>query len=63
MVSSIIYANEVSSYDAILFDFDGVLVDSEPVHFDCWREVLEPFGIASTGKSIAHVSSAFPTWP
>src|ERR1051326_5941983 len=45
MVSSIIYANEVSSYDAILFDFDGVLVDSEPVHFDCWREVLEPFGI------------------
>ena len=32
-------------YDAILFDFDGVLVDSEPVHFECWREVLAPFGI------------------
>lgn len=32
-------------YDAILFDFDGVLVDSEPVHFVCWREVLAPFGI------------------
>jgi HAD superfamily hydrolase (TIGR01509 family) len=35
----------VRSYEAILFDFDGVLVDSEPVHFACWREVLEPFGI------------------
>lgn len=33
------------SYQAILFDFDGVLVDSEPVHFHCWRETLAPFGI------------------
>ncbi len=33
------------SYEAILFDFDGVLIDSEPVHFACWREVLEPFGV------------------
>lgn len=32
-------------YDALLFDFDGVLVDSEPVHFQCWREVLAPFGV------------------
>ena len=34
-----------SQYQAILFDFDGVLVDSEPVHFDCWSEILRPFGI------------------
>jgi HAD superfamily hydrolase (TIGR01509 family) len=33
------------AYQAILFDFDGVLVDSEPVHFACWRETLMPFGI------------------
>ena len=32
-------------YEAVLFDFDGVLVDSEPVHYECWREVLGPFGI------------------
>jgi len=32
-------------YDAILFDFDGVLVDSEPVHFECWLEILESFGM------------------
>ena len=32
-------------YQAVLFDFDGVLVDSEPIHFDCWRQVLLPLGI------------------
>ncbi|MGH7247412.1 MAG: HAD family hydrolase [Pseudomonadota bacterium] len=32
-------------YDGILFDFDGVLADTEPVHFACWREVLVPYGI------------------
>ena len=33
------------SYDAILFDFDGVLIDSEPVHWACWAEVLKPLGV------------------
>ncbi len=32
-------------YDAILFDFDGVLADTEPLHFACWRDVLAPLGI------------------
>lgn len=35
----------MSAVEAVLFDFDGVLVDSEPVHFACWREILAPFGI------------------
>jgi len=33
-------------YEAVFFDFDGVLVDSEPLHFRCWKEVLEGVGIA-----------------
>ncbi len=33
------------SYDAVLFDFDGVLVDSEPVHWRSWAEILKPFGV------------------
>jgi len=32
-------------FDSILFDFDGVLVDSEPLHCASWGEVLTPFGI------------------
>ena len=34
------------TYDAVLFDFDGVLVDSEPVHYACWRELLETVEIS-----------------
>lgn len=33
------------SYDAILFDFDGVLVDTEPLHWKVWSEVLRPDGV------------------
>jgi beta-phosphoglucomutase len=36
------------AFDAILFDFDGVLLDSEPVHCECWAAVLEPMGIQLT---------------
>jgi len=32
-------------FEAILFDFDGVLLDSESVHCACWAEVLAPFGV------------------
>ncbi len=32
-------------FDSILFDFDGVLADTEPIHYECWVEVLSPYGI------------------
>ena len=32
-------------FEAILFDFDGVLCDSEPVHWACWAHVLAPVGV------------------
>ncbi len=35
-------------YEAILFDFDGVLADTEPLHFESWSEVLQPLGISLT---------------
>lgn len=35
----------MQSYEAILFDFDGVLIDSEPVHHLCWREVMNKLGV------------------
>lgn len=32
-------------FDSVLFDFDGVLADTEPLHFRCWSEVLSGFGV------------------
>jgi HAD superfamily hydrolase (TIGR01509 family) len=34
--------------DAIIFDMDGVLVDSEPVHFEAMRRLMEEHGVAYT---------------
>ncbi|MHC4716114.1 MAG: HAD family hydrolase, partial [Planctomycetota bacterium] len=31
--------------DALIFDFDGVVVDSEPIHLACFRKVLGKRGI------------------
>jgi beta-phosphoglucomutase len=39
------------SWDAILFDFDGVLADTEPVHWRCWNEILAPFSIQLTWET------------
>jgi len=38
----------MAGYDAVLFDFDGVLIDTEPLHFACWMEVLKAFRIQVT---------------
>lgn len=38
----------MTGLDAILFDFDGVLADTEPVHCACWAEVLAPLGVTLT---------------
>lgn len=35
-------------FDSIFFDFDGVLLDTEPIHWACWAEVLAPLGVTLT---------------
>ena len=35
-------------FDSILFDFDGVLADTEPLHWATWAEVLKPLGVTLT---------------
>jgi HAD superfamily hydrolase (TIGR01509 family) len=40
--------NYILIFDSILFDFDGVLADTEPIHYDCWLEILAPYGIRPT---------------
>ena len=34
------------SLRAIVFDFDGVLANSEPLHYRAYRDVLAPLGVA-----------------
>ena len=37
--------------DALIFDFDGVVVDSEPIHLIGFRQELEPLGIDLTTEA------------
>jgi len=37
--------------DALIFDFDGVVIDSEPIHLRCFREVLAKRGVALTDEA------------
>ena len=32
--------------NAVIFDFDGIIVDSEPMHYQAFVRVLEPMGMA-----------------
>ncbi|MEZ5403250.1 MAG: HAD family phosphatase [Bryobacteraceae bacterium] len=43
----------MADFEAVLFDFDGVLVDSEPLHFACWNEILRPFDFQLTWDDYA----------
>jgi beta-phosphoglucomutase len=36
--------------DALVFDFDGVVVDSEPIHLKCFRKVLGRIGVRLTSR-------------
>ncbi|MGA2186496.1 MAG: HAD family phosphatase [Bryobacteraceae bacterium] len=51
----------MAACEAVLFDFDGVLVDSEPVHFLCWRELVAPFGILIDWQTYSDTYIGVPT--
>lgn len=34
----------ISRFKAVIFDHDGTLVNSEPVHWRCWTHALRPYG-------------------
>lgn len=40
----------MTSVQAIVFDFDGVLADSEPIHFRVYRELLARSGVTLTNE-------------
>lgn len=37
--------NDPSRFSAVIFDFDGVITDTEPVHFAAWKSVLHEEGL------------------
>ena len=40
----------MNTITAVLFDFNGVVIDDEPVHRDAWREVLAPCDLTFTDE-------------
>lgn len=44
---------------AVIFDFDGVLVDSEPLHYRSLREALAPEGIEISAQDYEQVYLAY----
>ncbi len=44
---------------AVIFDFDGVIVDSEPMHFKAFNEVLEPSGKSITWEAYCEIYIGF----
>jgi beta-phosphoglucomutase len=41
--------------EAVIFDFDGILVDTEPMHYEAFRKVLEPRGMGFTWKKYVEI--------
>jgi beta-phosphoglucomutase len=45
--------------EAVLFDFDGILVDSEPMHHRAFTEVLNPLGMEFPWKEYVEIYMGF----
>lgn len=50
---------EGSALRAVLFDFDGVIVDSEPLHYGALRDALAPEGISLDEDEYRHAYLAY----
>lgn len=44
---------------AVIFDFDGIIVDSEPMHFRAFNEVLNPVDIEITWEDYCEIYIGF----
>ena len=42
---------------AIVFDFDGVIADSEPLHLRAFQQALDDLGLALDRESFIHAPS------
>ena len=47
--------------NAVFFDHDGTLVDSEPSHFQMWRQVLAHYGVPLSEEQYKNYYAGVPT--
>ena len=45
--------------EAVIFDFDGVIVDTEPLHYAAFQRLLEPLGCGFTWKQYVETYMGF----
>lgn len=45
--------------DAVIFDFDGVIVDTEPIHYQVFQQILEPLGMGYTWQEYTDTYMGF----
>lgn len=44
---------------AVIFDFDGIIVDTEPIHFQAFQDVLQPIGLGYSWDEYLHTYIGF----
>jgi beta-phosphoglucomutase len=45
--------------EAVIFDFDGVIVDTEPLHYKAFQRVLEPLGLGFSWQEYVETYMGF----
>lgn len=48
-----------SRAEAVIFDFDGVIVDTEPLHYAAFQKVLEPLGLHFSWQEYVEIYIGF----
>ncbi len=48
-------------YDALIFDMDGTILDTEPTHRKAWQQVLSRYGFIMDEEKMVSFNGA-PTW-
>jgi beta-phosphoglucomutase len=54
----IIFSNGIQA-EAVIFDFDGVIVDTEPLHYAAFQQTLEPLGLHFTWQEYVETYIGF----
>ena len=52
--------NPCQAIDALIFDYDGVIANTEPIHFQLWAEILERRGVQLSWELYCRIGRGFP---